>query len=955
VSDVSPLFNAQAALENLGNAAAQRGGSFTNVTSAPAFQQFAKNVNSFLQGPGQNAKAQGQIVLTPQQAQAAIPGLVTQLQQAHTALVAQVTLLVNGIDNYNSINLPSVVASSVIQNASALIGSDANALNSLTPTQRLASIRQVVLNLLASQTAVQTFCSFSGPSQFLPLTGTGFPYSDASHLATPAVAVAQISGGVSIIAGVSDTLALTLDGGTPFNVVLSPSLIAELDGFASDTAFVIYDGTNPTPPAGYPSAAVLQNNIVEVLVAGVMYTTTLTASSAYNVPTSADVVAAEIQTALPAGAACEAYYSPLFYSGGLNIPAGTNTTWTIPVAGVTNLAALGVTATGCSVQVNDGGPNVGIYLITAVAADGSSITVTGTTVAQTAAQVTIGPVSRKIKLLLTDPVVQVPAETSLAVTSNSAASAAALSTLGFFSGATSTCKRTTPDIVAANINANTTLVNASTLVETFVTNAPAHTNILNLNELVFAEAESLGTQAFAGTTLTYTVTSIVVAGSVSIGDTIALRTGPTEGNGYAITTINGTSPATPHVLAIGDVFVCSGATTGTAATGVDAEFGPTIAVNKYDVVVIPSGPNNGTYFVSSNGNTAIDIELISTLPLASVGGQPVQVTASYGVMFLTLASLNQTTSSSVTIQGDGGGLFFTTPPFTQLGTTPWFQLPSLPQGIQGGDLLYTYATQYNEPSAIYEIEQVLTSLNVIELQPEIPDGVSWIFGGQVPYAAIVYGVNNDYIAVQSAWEAWLAEPEQQPLFFTNFNALLNPLLANTAPSPEAVGTAADTLNQLYNLLQGAQATANGADPSLALDSISGTFTTGSVPSVDTLVTTYMAKGSDLAVDTLLSGDFATFFGLTAEGSSYSGAFQAATRAVAANDLPVRKINRSSVTTSRLLSQSVSPDLEYPASSVNEQLTGDQVNPPPALGSGQPSNYGTTIGAPATANQNSGKT
>ena len=953
VTDLTPLFNAKAALENLSGAASQRGGSFTSITSNPSFQQFSKNVSTFLSGPGQNVKSQGQIVMTPQQARAAIPPLVTQIQQAHAALVAAVQLLVNGIDNYNSINLPSVVASSVIANASSLIGSSAAALNSLTPDQRLALIRQTVLNLLASKTVVETYCSFSGPSQFLPLTGTGFPYSDATHLATPAIAQAQIGGAASILSGVSDTLEITLDGGSPFSVVLNPSTIAELDGQASDTAFIIYDGTLPTPPAGVTLA---QNNVVEVLVGGVLYTAVLTHSSAYNVPTTADVIAAEIQAFLPSGAACQAYYSPLFYSGGLNIPAGTNTTWTIPVPGMTNLVTLGVTATGCSVQVT-GGANAGIYPITAVASDGSSITVTGSTVSQPNAPVQIGPASRKLKFILTDPATQVPAETTLALTSNGSTSAAALNTLGFFSGVTSSCKRTTPDTVATNINANTALVTAGTIVETFVTNVPAHSNVLDIYQVVFAEAEALGSQSFVSTTLTYTVTSVVVAGSVSIGDTIALRTGPNTGNGYAITTINGTAPSSPHLLAVGDVLVCTGSVAGTSAVGTDAEFGPTISVSKYDVVAVTTGANKGTYFAKSNGPTAIDVELLTPLTFAISGGQPVQLTASYGVMFLTLASLNTTTLSAVQVQGDGAGLFFTAPPFTQLGTSPWFQLPSQPQNLQAGDLLYLYATQYNEPSAIYEILNVLASVGtgVIQLQPEIPDGVSWVFTPQPPpYAAIAYGIHNDYLVVQAAWEQWLAAPEQQPLFFTNFNAVLNPILVNTNPSAEEVGNAVSTLNELYALLQGAQATAVGDDPSLSLDTISATFTVEPVPQVDAMVTTYTQKGSDLAVNTLLSGDFATFFGMTAEGSSYSGALTAAVRAVAANDLPIRKTNRNTQT-SRLITQTVSPDLEYTAASVNEQLTGDQVHPPPSLGSGTPSSFGTTIGAPATANQNSGKT
>lgn len=946
VNDVSSLFNAQAALQNLGGAAAQRSGSFSSVSQAPAFQQFTANTSAFLNGPGQNVKQNGAIVQTPQQARAAIPGLISQLQIAHAALVNQVQLLENGLENYNSISLPAVVSASVLANASSLVGSDANTLASLTPDQRLASIRQVVLNLLASQTVVQTFCNFNAPSQFLSITGTGIPYSDASHTATPAVAEATIGGAVSILQGVNDDLNITLNGGTPFDVILNPSLVAELDGVASDTSFIISDGTNPAPATGltYPA-----NNVFKVSVGGVVTSATLTlsvnsAGPGTAVARTADQVAADIDAVLPAGVTAEAYYQPLFYSGGLNIPAGTNTTWTILIPGITNLVSLGVKATGCSVQVT-GGANAGIYAITAVAADGSSITVTGATSAQPNAQVEIGPVSRKVKVLLTDPTVQVPAETSLSVFGDTPASSGACTTLGFFNGVTSSCKRTTPDLVAANINANTTKVKAGTAVEYLLQGASAHSSVLNINELVFAEAEATGTQAFTGATLAYTITTLVDAGSVSIGDTIALRTGPNVGNGYAITTINGeTTIESPHVLAVGDVLIGSGSVAGASGSNVDAEFGPTLAVTKYDVVVIPSGPNAGTYFAGSNGATQIDVELLTPLPLAISGGQPSQITANYGVMFLTLASLNTTSLSAITVQGDGGGLFYSPVPFTQLGTTPWFQLPMLPTGLQAGDMLYTYATQYNEPSAIYEIIGVDTPNKLIQLQPDIPDGVSWVFTPQPPpYAAIAYGTANTYLATQMQWEQWLAAPEQQPLFFQNYNATINQLLASNPPTATSIGNAANTLNTLYALLQGAQATAVGADPSQSLDVIGDSFTVQPVSQIDAMITTYTAKGSDLAIDTLLSGDFATFFGMSAEGSSYSGSMQAAVRSVAMNDLPVRKVNRSDSNTSRILAQSESPDPEFIANAQAEALQGDPVTAPASLGSGVPSNFGTTIG------------
>jgi hypothetical protein len=949
ITDVSTLFNAQAALANLGAAAAQRGGTFTNIQSTPGFQQLMKNTQSFLKGPGQNVVQQGQIVQTPQQARAAIPGLVSQLKTAHAALIVSVNALVNGIENYNSLNLPAVVSASVLANASTLVGNDANAMNSLTPSERLAQVRQVVLDLIATNTVVSNFCSFSGPSQFIALTGTGMPYSDAAHLATPALAVATIGGGVAIVAGVSDDLNLTMDGGTPFDLTLNPSQVATLLGQLAEP-FLIGNGTTPASPYGPPNPPP-DNNKFQLQVGATTYTATLGTGLART----AVQVCSDINGGMPANITASPYYSPLYYSGGINIVAGTDTTWTLPVAGITDFVALGVTSSNSTVTVASG-PNAGTYPITGVTS--STITVTGTFTGQLNVQVEVGATARKVQVAINDPVVDVPLETTITVLGTTTVEQACAQTLGLIVGTSSSCKLSTPDVVSAYINTITQQVTAGTQNQYDLIGVPAHSVILSTSELVFAEAESSGSQSFSGffpfVELRYTVTSITVAGTISVGDTIALRSGNAATHGYDIVSINGHGP-TGHQLAVGDVILATGSFSGSAASSIDAEFGPTITAHKYDVVNIPSGPNEGTYFVLSNGDTSIDIILQQPLPMPMTATQqPVDVTANYGAMYLTLASSNQTTQSAVRVQGTAGALFFSHIPFTQLGTTPYFQLPSIPQQLQTGDMLYTYATQYNEPSAIYVIigVQPTVGTGVIEIQPDIPDGVSWVFTPQPPpYAALAYGVNNDYLVVQGEWQTWLAAPPQQPNWFTNFNAVLNPVLVNDSPRAVDIGNAVNYLNQLYALLQGAQATALQENPALALDIISASFTVEPVAAIDTMVTTYSAKGADLAVDTLLSGDFATFFNMTSMGSSYGGAMQMAIQAVAQNDLPVRKINRSIVQTSQVIAQTVSVDPEYPAATgVSEQLQQEQVNPPAALGSGVPSSFGTTIETPATATQ-----
>lgn len=953
VTDISPLFGVQSSLQNLATAAASRTSATMDITQAPAYQQLSTNAAAFLQGPaGQAVKQNGSIVQTPQQAVTTIPGLMTRLQASHSKLVSTVKGLVGAIDDYNSLNLPNVVIQSVLANAASLVGSDAAALNSLTPTQRLATIRQVVLNLLASQSLVSTFGSFTGPTDYYTLNGLGRPYSDAAHPANPASLISLHPRSYIIVAGHNDDLNITADGGSPVDVTLNPSTVAVLNGLSPDTYFVF------VPPSVGPPV-VVGNDVVKVSISG-------DPSSPYTIPLTdgtrtADQVVADFNAVLPSDVRVSSYYLPLRFHGLMDVPAGTDQTLTLTVPGSANF---GPTPGGLGVQVGDSvsvlsganagaGPAGGYFRISAVTfVSGSwTVTVTGTTSAQPGALVEIGPAARAVRVACVSPLTQVQPEVSISVFGDTPVSANACATLGFGNGVYSQCLQSTADRVAADINTKTGTLQAGTSVNTYATVKTAHTDTTNASRVVFSEAEAMGTTTFATTTVTYTVGSLTLAGTISSGDTIALRSGPSPGNGYVITTVNGVT-VTDHELAVGDVIVGTGSFAGTGGTNVDAEFGPTLLAQKYQQLVINGGPNNGTYVVAGTGATAIDVLLSQALPvvraLTSPTTNPLTMSASLGDLHVTFTSKNTTTASALSLAGTAASLFFAAVPATAVGTTSWFQLPSIPANLQAGDILAFYPSDYNEPYNAYEILSIIAPLNVIQVDQDsvgsgyIPDGTSWQFSVQpVPFARLHYGTKNDFTLVQSELQTWLDLPENQPTYFTNLNALVNPLLVNATPTAEQVGAAASGIEAIYRFLTTAEATSQSIDPSSSLQGIIPMFTIEPVTAVDTLIASYTAKGSDAAVDTLLSGAFTSFFGLTAETSSYAGAFQAATRAVAANDLPVSKMNRPEAVSGQLISQTTSPDFEYAANGVTEQLQGEQVNPPTDFG--KPSNYGTNIG------------
>jgi hypothetical protein len=595
------------------------------------------------------------------------------------------------------------------------------------------------------------------------------------------------------------------------------------------------------------------------------------------------------------------------------------------------------------------GANVGIYLITAVTAN--TITVLGNTVLQAGAVVEIGPANRRLRIRCVNPAVQVPAETTISVFGDDEPSKNALTTLGFANGLFSQCGKATPETVAADINSKTGLVSAGTKVLTLAGPfTAARTDTTNPSLVVMMTAGASGTTTFIGPQVTFTVTAVDVNGTVSVNDTMALRGGPSPGHGYVISTINGGTP-TGHTLAVGDVIVAVGAFAGAGSVNVPVEFGPTLSPSKYQVITIDGGPNGGTYAVQGPGDTAIDVLIQRTFvqvkSVTSPTTAPLRMTASLGDNRLTLTSKNVTTASSVQVSGTAAPLFFNPVPYVQLGSSSWFQLPSIPRNLQAGDVLEYFPTDYQNPANSYTIRQIVAGLTLIEVGPDangayIPNSAGWQFTVQPPpFARLRVGTKNNFTTVQASLAAWLANAVNQPQYLENLNRLINPLLVNTNPTADAVGTAVAALNQFYAYLTTAQATAILGTPAAALQSILQTYTVEQVQAVDALLKTFLAKGSDRAADLLLLGKFTDFFNLTQEQASYAGAFQAAARDVALNDLPVRKINRSEAVTARLLAQAPSPDFEFSANSIDE-TAGPQVDPPTSFGA--PSNFGTKIGS-----------
>jgi hypothetical protein len=1029
VEDVSPLYNAKAALQELGTAAGSRTAGFTDVTGTAAYQRFATNAASFLNGPaGQAVKQNGAIVLTPQQARAAIPGLMSQLTAQHAALVAKVQLLAGALDDYAGLNLPQLLATNVLNNAAALVGADADVLNSLSREDRLGYVRTAILNLLAAKSAVTTFGTFNPPTDFFALTGTGFGYSDANHKATPAQLVNGLMvGAFAIVAGVNDTLALAMDGRAPIAIQLATSPIAEFDGNQAEP-FVIGDGSSPVPESGFPQA---NNNKFKLKVGNTTYVATLTSSGGateavaaggdlsgltygpggsldgltlnmkfgslpfavtFNAPAdinavvaqlnaplqplgvqaglfftsiflqdvqhvgakasqftivggpamavlgftagtytggtptrSADQVASDINAALVGlDVVAESFFNPLVFSGQVNIPAGLNPVVSLAFGG-TDFVALGVQP-GYSLQVTSGA-NTGYWPITAVTS--TTLTIAGTTVLQGSAPCEVGPPNKFVRVRCTNPAVQVPAELALEVIGDDTPSKGSAQLLGMPVGVPSNCLLTTADTLVKDIKNKTSQtssttavvpqVSPSTVFGAQVSGLPVRSNLSDALTVTVSEVQGAGAAVFALGTLTLTVTSIAYGGTASVGYAMVVRSGANLLQSYMLQTINGGTTA--KALAVGDVLVFTGAGTNDGAMAF--ELGDTVSgFTKYATFNVSAGPNKGTYCIDSQ-TSPLDFVLQTPLPTVRAGADPVFMTGDFGWMDVVLTSLDTTTASRVTPSGNASDYIFGAPADAKA-TTPWFQLPSIPRGLQPGDLLQFYPTNYAVVGSEFLITSVDTTLKLIGVSPDVPVASgSWTFTPQPPpVARLRVGTMNDYSVYKTQLTAWLANTTQSPLFLQSLNRLINPLLANQNPTVAQLSTAANALIALFKQLTIAAATTyNGVGP---LEGAVKGYTAEPVPAIDALIKSYIEKGSDRAVDLLLGGQFSAFFGLTVNNASYAGAFQDATRAVARNDLPVRKYSRPETQTGRLLGQSQSEDFEFTSSDITE---GAQVDPP----------------------------
>lgn len=896
IDNLAPLNNARAALDALSNAAGSRNNLFTSIESVPAYQRYEQNVQRFLDESSKNSRAKGQVVPTPQESRAMLAGLVRQLAVQQAELLARANYLVSAIDDYDSLQLPALVASSVVSRARNVLEERITELEALTPKERLSRIRAVTLDLLAGRAAVKGLGSLRGTTVFAILEGTGAVFADADHPAIPASLAAKV--GPYPVWSTSNQLDLVLDGSFSCQVLVPGSFLARADSTLAEP---------------YPITAGENNTLIldEIGPGSTVRTTvTLTAGAAR---TAAQVVA-NINAALPLSTSlvAESVFQTTRFVGVVDLDATgspNDADFVLPAPGTWE--ALG-TRVGDFVQVTESpSPNNGsVFQVVTIAGDTISTTqVSGPApVDELLMAIEVGA-SRTVRI-------RIKTGSELAALTgrigfsfpNIITNSAILGTptvrpqcLGFIAGSTVRSRATTAAQVAQDVprfattqQGGTAKLDASTELVPSLWLGQGRSDPDNIRKLIAFKLRARA-DVPAGTVIVFPIEGALDAGVV-VGDYIVIRETavPADMN---VPGIVGAVTNTSITATMGQTI--------SGGTDLQLEVGPNFIISSeyLDLEITDSLSQNGKYtldFEGQNPEIPFELTIEGQVPFnRGLGGQPAFFTLALGHERVVFKSTDTSLNTEVRVVAGGpssaAARFFDSLPAQAQGTAAFFSIPSNPGSLQEGDILEITETTYNQVDYATQLVALELSDLLIELDPPLPTDFGSIAMSQVsqpPFARIRLGKKNNYVVFEERLRAWLALPQNQPAWFTELNRLLNPLIVNENPTIAAVNSAKQHAQIALSSLTRIGAISTNSDPDESLEAILASYTVSTVEEIDTLVETYLERGALRGVDLLLMGRFNEFFGTSLESMSYDGAAREALRDVQRLDLPIRKTGRA---------------------------------------------------------------
>ena len=875
VSRTSSLSNARVALEALAKSTAERTGVYQSIATIPTFRRFENNLNQFLSEEGKKANYRGELTDTPAQAQAKIRPLAMQLRGEWDELLRLTALWATSVDVYMSMNLPATLSQVIMENAGTLLGDRIEELNAMTPEERLTVLRELVVDVIAVKTTVKNFGSLEPPTTFILLEGVGGVYADSTHAANAATLPSDFPSGYSVYLG-QDTLQLLVDGTHSLTINPPGSYIARHDCQTRGPFEVT---------AGMDLLRLSYERNLTTTVATTTEDVTLPNGSAVQPWEIAGAVTAQTTQAL----------------GGLYmaIPKTTQEADIVMVDGNTAnftlingllWADLGVVS-GDKLVVDDTDSSYNYTAWDVTSVSGATITcdlLQGTVVADEGAiNVSVGE-DQYIRFFIT------LRQTSTALTYRTAlqlldGEEGTCASIGLYATSKMYTHRTPASTFADWVNKSTSAasvdgtprLSASAELEDLhiYTSARTHTEDALLVSFYIFRGEVTIVSASGGSTV---LENADLAAAVSFGHIVAFRgtSSSDDTNTWGLVTgISGSQVTVNHqITGTGTALVESGR----------ALFSYTNVRRELELVVNDDTENNGRYPVSADPCVdPLTLRLLRAFPsYIGLGGQPVLLAEVQLCRYVVvLKSLNTLLASSIRVLGTGNfdDNFVTPTPKTVVGTTSWFQLPSIPRRLEPGDYLEVHNVDPITPSVVSKVISIDSSNKLIELETPLPVDqatVNFSVTNVLPFARLRKAVKQNFDEVSGNLKTWLELPNIVPLrMFRSLDAALNPVVANSPPSMAQANLPKVILDITLAQLDELEAYLNVYDADV-------------VTEVDSLIKGYTQKGMDRAIDVLLSGDFSTFFGLSMDTSSYSGNLQYALREVQKGDYPVRKDNRN---------------------------------------------------------------
>lgn len=941
VEDISSLTEARVALSELESASASRSSAFTKTSTLPAYQRFQAQANRFLQGPAQAVKYGGDVVQTPEEARASIPSLVTSLKANQSELQRRTTLLANGYANFEALQLPSKLTQSMLQKARTNLQEHETRLSNQTPKERLSTLRNVTLDMLSTKAAVTTMTAFSPLSAFHPISGIGQPLGDSTHPATPASITVETAGPYPIATDVTSSLEVWADGSSSISetLELNPSLVPDTTG----TLLEPFEIDAVTAPFSF-----------SVAISGTTYDftfdlTALVGSGSHNAEDVADVLN-------PLVAARNLVFTPIFNTLKL---AGITTTitdgGTVGPDWYLTCQAVGSSFIGQGVVVGDtilleapvsgglGALQQTAWTVTTVYPVGVNQDKVIAKRAQTPFVIPTPPnninfrIGDKKQLNLAPISASTAIATNQVLTITAGAQNTGAMTLGFLPGFVQAVRPVPASELAVDINSKAKLVKASsTFVPYLEQSFYAYSDTIDSTVACLSRLPRVLRTVTAGvSTFTIAVSDVdVVELAVTVGDYVTMRSGSELGDSFVVTAV------APNLI------TCTGvATSGSVLFDVCPDTDTLVAVN--DIVSVTEGPNTLQYPIRLPGDRPTEVILQTALPSFKdpATGQAIEFRAQLGKSHLTLASLNTTLSSALRLTGAASALLDPAYPMATpvYGTTPWLTLPNLPRALETGDTLEQYAADYQLPDTTSLIIDIDRPNKAVKIDGAIDTQTSIPFTDTVPpFARVRVSRHADFQTLSTSLTAWLARGENQSNYFANLDATLNPILVNTNPTLEQVGTAYNKLSELASGLNATLAESLEADPSLTLDAALALYTVEPIREVDSLLRALRERGADRASDVLLEGQFSAFFGMPTDEATYAGKMASDLRALAREDLVVRRTNPGDKASNRLIASIPDQDAEK-LGDVDSYTSID--NPVSGGMSGMPDFFSTPDGQP----------